>query len=187
MRNILRRGAGVAIYTALVAFVLFYQTASARTYADSDPVSGNGRIAISLVNDLRSEKNLEPLKWNSRLADAAFNKASDLAKNGYFDHISPTGKTPWDFVLENGYDYKFAGENLAIDYGNVKDATVAWENSPSHYANIVSSKYLEFGFAEVIGEVNGKQSKIYVEIFGSEMSSYDRVFAGTKGGGNVIQ
>ena len=188
MKDTLRKGIGITVYATLISFVLFYHTSqNIISYADSNIPSADAKTAISLVNNLRVERNLEPLKWNSRLANAASDKATDLIGNGYFDHISPTGKTPWEFILKDGYNYKFAGENLAIDFSNVTDATVAWKNSPSHYANIVSGKYSEFGFAEITGEIDGKQSKIYVEMFGSEMSSYDRAFASTKGGSNVIQ
>lgn len=142
-------------------------------------------VALREVNLLRTEKGLSDLNWNSELAQAASDKAKDIVGQNYFDHVSPTGKKAWDFILQDGYEYKYAGENLAIDFNDIKEATLAWEESPSHYANIISPNYSDFGFAQLDGVIQGKETTVYVEIFGAKLSKYERVVINAQGGGNV--
>ena len=59
-------------------------------------------------------------------------KAQDMATLGYFAHVSPDGKTPWYWIEKVGYDYQYAGENLAINFSDSKDVTNAWMASPLH-------------------------------------------------------
>ena len=55
------------------------------------------------------------LAKSDMLQEAAEKKAQDMIENNYFAHTSPQGKTPWHWVEESGYDYRYAGENLAIN------------------------------------------------------------------------
>ena len=184
--NATKRGIGILIYSIIISFVLVFNVVfSLKTQADSNIQTSEDRISINLINEIRANDGVAPLKWSDDLSQAAADKARDIVDHNYFDHVSPTGKTAWDFVLAEKYDYKYAGENLAIDFPNVTDATVAWKNSPSHYANIINGKYTEFGFAEIVGNVQGKQSKIYVEMFGSRMSVRDRILTVEEGGSDV--
>jgi len=137
-------------------------------------ISNNESIALSETNKIRKENGLTPLLWNSKLSAAAQDKARDMVESNYFDHTSPSGKKAWNFVLDEKYEYKTAGENLAISFDNVKDATNAWEESATHYANIVSPKYTDFGFAEYNGVIDGTNTTVYVQIFGSQMSVYEQ-------------
>jgi len=127
--------------------------------------------SLELVNDLRDKNNLADLNWNDKLAEAAQDKVNDIIANRYFEHTSPSGVKAWDFVLKNDYSYLYAGENLAIDYENVDDAFKAWINSPSHYKNLVSDKYEEYGFAQGEGDIEGHVANIYVQIFATRENS----------------
>ncbi|MDH4358515.1 MAG: CAP domain-containing protein [Candidatus Berkelbacteria bacterium] len=129
---------------------------------------------LALVNDLRSKSDHSSLVWNEKLAQAARLKANDIIDNDYFEHSSPKGKTAWSFIEDTSYSYRFAGENLAIDFSNVYDAQEAWEKSPTHLKNILSDNFTDFGFAEVEGEVDGQFSRVYVQLFGKPLSVYER-------------
>lgn len=124
---------------------------------------------LSLTNQARSSRQLPPLTLNDRLVAAALAKAEDMANKGYWEHFRPVdGKAPWDFIKENGYEYKVAGENLARGFRTPKGITNAWMNSRSHQDNILSPKYDEVGFAclEAAGE-NGERVLLTVQMFGS--------------------
>lgn len=117
----------------------------------------------NLTNNEREINNLQPLKINSILSKAAQLKAEDMAKNGYFAHTSPTGKTPWYWLDLAGYKYDFAGENLAIDFNETSDVTNAWMNSPAHRANIMKSSYTEVGSGVATGTYLGKEATFIVQ------------------------
>lgn len=118
------------------------------------------------TNERRAEVGLAPLKMNNTLSNAAYKKAKDMFKEGYWAHVSPKGTKPWDFILNEGYDYIYAGENLAKNFQNSKDVVNAWYNSPSHRDNLLSANYEEIGFAIVNGVLDGYETTIVVQMFG---------------------
>lgn len=124
---------------------------------------------IALANSARSKAGLGTLSENSKLTLAAQSKASDMIANNYFAHTSPTGVEPWYWVKQEDYSYKAAGENLAINYTNAIDQHDAWMNSPTHRANIMSSRYQEIGVAVVQGKIDGKESTVTVQFFGQPL------------------
>jgi len=91
------------------------------------------------TNDKRIENGLQPLTLNDQLNQAAAGKAADMFGNNYWAHISPSGKTPWDFILGANYQYVYAGENLAKDFQDSQGVVDAWMNSPSHKENLLNS------------------------------------------------
>jgi hypothetical protein len=99
-------------------------------------------------------------------------KANDMAEKGYFAHTSPEGKTPWYWFKQAGYDYSYAGENLAVNFFESKDVAEAWMNSPTHRANIVKKDYTEIGIAVATGMYEGRQSVFVAQLFGTPMKGY---------------
>jgi hypothetical protein len=124
---------------------------------------------ISLVNKARTAVNVAVLKKNDLLQKAAEEKAQDMIDNNYFAHISPQGKSPWDWINQSGYDYRYAGENLAINFTNAKDEQQAWMDSESHRKNILNSDYNDTGVAVKQGIIDGHETTIVVQMFGKQM------------------
>jgi len=122
---------------------------------------------IQLANKNRAEFNLPELVESPQLDAAAYMKAVDMEKNGYFAHTSPTGVTPWHWFELAGYDYRYAGENLAIGFLESKEVQDAWQASPTHEANIVNDKYQEIGLAVYRANFNGNPATIVVQLFGT--------------------
>ena len=91
-----------------------------------------------------------------------------MFKNQYFNHISPSNKTPWDFIKAANYTYVYAGENLAIGYDDSTELHNAWMNSPSHRENIMNPNFREIGIAKVSGTYEGASTIIVVQMFGSQ-------------------
>lgn len=162
--------ASVLIFTVISA--VFYTVSTKQAIASEDY-----EHSLSLVNRIRAENNLDKLKYNQKLSDAALEKASDCFKNNYFDHVSPMGAKAWDFIKQQDYNYIVAGENLASDFDNVDQAMDAWKESPTHYKNIISSNFNEYGFAQLNGNLDGKSTTIYVQIFASNKSIYDNILS----------
>lgn len=123
---------------------------------------------LTLINKERSARGLSDLTYNSKLASAARAKAADMIENGYFDHNSPDGKTPWTFIKGAGYSYTKAGENLAIDFDKTAGPVPAWMASPTHKANILKEDYKEAGIAELKGMYQGRMTTVVVQTFGTK-------------------
>lgn len=122
---------------------------------------------LSMTNNKRAEAGLPPLTYNAQLAQAAAGKAADMFAKGYWAHVSPDGKTPWEFIKGAGYSYSVAGENLAKNFQNSGGVVDAWMGSPSHRENIMKSNYKEVGFAVVNGVLNGEETTLVVQMFGT--------------------
>src|SRR3989304_7164924 len=118
---------------------------------------------IRLTNVKRQENGLAPLVENSTLDRAALAKGTDMVNKGYWAHIAPDGVQPWKFFSDFGYDYRYAGENLARDFSDPTSAVDAWMASPSHRENILSSKYKEIGIGVIDGKLAGVDTTIVVQ------------------------
>ncbi len=130
-----------------------------------DDISVNN--IIYLTNESRKEKNLEPLVQNAKLTEAANKKAQDMLIKNYFAHNSPDNLSPWYWIDKEGYDYKYAGENLAMNFTSAKRMHNAWLESPTHRANIMNAKFKEIGVGVAEGFMGEKHSILVVQMFGS--------------------
>lgn len=122
---------------------------------------------IELTNQKRLESGLSPLNLNSTLNQVAQAKAGDMFAFNYWAHNSPSGRDPWSFFREAGYNYLYAGENLARDFMTSDAAVEAWMNSPTHRENILNGKYKEIGLAVVDGTLEGVETTLVVQVFGT--------------------
>lgn len=123
---------------------------------------------VQMANADRQNFGLPALKENPVLERAAYLKAQDMLKNGYFSHMSPAGVTPWYWFSLSGYNYRYAGENLAIGFLDSSEVNEAWLDSPSHKANILNNKYKEIGIAVATGNFQGAETTIVVQLFGAK-------------------
>ncbi len=123
---------------------------------------------IKLTNQERIKNNLKPLKINNLLYKAAQNKANDLLEKQYFSHTSPQGKKFIEWIKEAGYNYIYAGENLAMDFVTAEGVIKAWMKSPSHRDNILSPYYDEIAIAVQKGNFQKRPTIIIAQIFGRQ-------------------
>lgn len=124
---------------------------------------------VVLANNNRVQNKLNSLEQNYLLQMAAQKKANDMAAKGYFAHTSPDGKSPWFWFKEVGYDFQYAGENLAVNFVDSQDVDTAWMNSPGHRANILNGKFTEIGIATAKGYYNGRETIFVVQMFGKPL------------------
>jgi uncharacterized protein YkwD len=120
---------------------------------------------VALVNQDRASHGLSLLKLNPTLNLAALAKAEDMVSKNYFGHVSPDGTKPWYFFKTLGYDYSYAGENLARNYRDAKELENSWMTSKSHRDNILSPNYSDLGLAVV----QKNNQTIVVQLFGSQL------------------
>lgn len=123
-----------------------------------------------LVNDERTKENLPALKYNTKLAEAAKKKAEDMFAKNYWSHYGPLGETPWDFILDSGYQYEYAGENLAKNFLFSDGVLKGWMDSKTHRENIVRPEYTDVGYAVVNGLLNGEETTLVVQEFGKPLN-----------------
>lgn len=122
---------------------------------------------IDLTNSERVKAGLNALKVNPKLEKAAQAKAADMFLHNYWAHNSPSGTEPWTFITNSGYSYLHAGENLARDFNSPNSVVDAWMKSASHKANLLSSKYQDIGVAVMDGKLNGVETTLVVQMFGT--------------------
>jgi len=132
---------------------------------------------IELTNNERLNAGLTIVKQNQELSQAAQAKAADMFAHNYWAHVSPTGTEPWSFITSSGYKYQHAGENLARDFGNPSDIVKAWMASPTHRQNLLDSRYKDIGIAVMDGYLNGVETTLVVQIFGTPQTSVSNIAA----------
>ncbi len=127
----------------------------------------NTQELLNETNRQRVENGLPAVAVNDQLNQAAQGKAAHMMANNYWAHFAPDGTTPWQFIKNAGYEYTYAGENLAKGFTESDTVVTAWMNSPSHRENILSQKYNEIGFAILEGNLEGEDTVLVVQMFGS--------------------
>jgi hypothetical protein len=130
---------------------------------------------IALTNTERAHNNADALSENAQLDAAAQAKAADMAAQGYFAHVGPGGKTPWQWIAEAGYQYQYAGENLAVRFVDSQDVINAWMASPTHRANIVKLVYTQIGIGVAQGVYEGQPATYVVQYFGTPLAAAEQV------------
>ena len=118
-----------------------------RLLASSDEIDVNllsAEIEDS-VNYERSNHRLANLEYSEALERSACAKAKDMIDNDYWDHVSPDGVQPWNFIQDEGLTYRRAGENLARGFRDSQSVVEGWMNSQSHRQNILSKDYTHQG------------------------------------------
>jgi len=111
------------------------------------PRNFNEQTAAQLIhqetNRERTSRSLTALTWSPRLAEAAQEKAEEMAQLGYFSHNSPTGVTLAERLQAHGMNNLGAGENLYLTYYDPTETELAtetvqaWINSPGHATNLL--------------------------------------------------
>lgn len=130
---------------------------------------------LAFTNQKRQENGLGPLTLNAKLSQAAEQKASHMFANDYWAHVAPDGTTPWYFIKSAGYEYLYAGENLARGFTTASAVVDAWMNSPTHRENMLSANYDDVGFAIQTGTLTGSETILVVQELGRQYGSSGQV------------
>ncbi len=123
---------------------------------------------VAEMNVRRAAFGLPPLHEDRRLDAAADDRIIDMENQEYWAHISPDGKEPFVWMKPHGYDYHYAGENLASGFDTSEVLVDAWMESNGHRANILSPLYHDCGVSVIEGATTGRISgKSIVVMFGT--------------------
>lgn len=114
---------------------------------------------LRLVNVERQKQGLSALQMDESVRNVARVKATDMYKNKYFSHTSPTYGSPFDMMKKFGITYKAAAENIAKGQTTPAQVVNSWMNSSGHRANILNAKYTHIGVGY---EANGNH---WVQMF----------------------
>ena len=143
-----------SVFISIIAFLIFI---SITTSINNGEVTQNNtqetnkvvlddysQAIYSLSNEYRTQNGIESLKLNSKLTQAAQNKADDLCNNNYWSHQLKDGEGFEIFVTETGYKYELLGENLGRKFNSPERLMNAWKGSESHNKNLLEN-YKETG------------------------------------------
>ena len=115
---------------------------SAASLAQANPIEHN---AFAATNAIRLRHGLQPLVWDPALFRLARNNSENMAKLGYFSHITPDGQRLRDRIKSVGIQhFSVLGENIAYNLGYDDPGGFAverWMVSEGHRANILSSEF----------------------------------------------
>lgn len=98
---------------------------------------------LDLLNRTRRARGLPPLVMDGSLRFVARAHSQDMARRGYFGHVTMSGQSFADrlsSVVREG----FVGENVAIA-GTAEQANTAFAASPAHLGNMVEPRFHRVG------------------------------------------
>jgi hypothetical protein len=124
-------------------------------------------MVIDITNKNRATLGEISLISDGTLSRAAQMKADDMARRGYFSHTGPGGEAPWTWFERAGYDFLYAGENLAVNFIDSEDVVSAWMKSETHKKNILNGKFREIGIGVSKGKYEGRNVLFLVQFFGT--------------------
>jgi uncharacterized protein YkwD len=107
-----------------------------------------------MINEERAKEKLKPLVFDPELVVVARAHSDDMFKRGYFAHINPEGKNPFDRMKDAHVRFMTAGENLAL----AQTLEIAHKNlmhSPGHRANIMNPAFGRVGIGIMDGGFYG--------------------------------
>ena len=103
---------------------------------------------LRLINQERAKKGVPGLVIQNQLATAARAHSTDMACRGFFSHINPDGKTAYDRIRAQGYQYRCAGETIYAGDGAFNSpgqAINTWLSSATHKQAMLNPAYSEVG------------------------------------------
>jgi hypothetical protein len=169
---------GIAVVVLLViGLQLGYNLATTgRVLGTRESISAE--VLLRDTNTQRASHDLPALTLSGQLSQAAFLKAQNMFNEQYWAHVAPSGTTPWHWFGEVGYNYSYAGENLAKNFNSADAAMLAWMASSEHRANILDTHYTQVGFAVVDGTIDGKPTSLIVALYGEPLAAATASVAG---------
>lgn len=156
----------VAAIVVKVIMVGFALSLPVQAWLSPDILYEQAKKIVKLTNNIRADLGLNILKENTVLNQAALDKAEDMLVDQYFAHVSPDNRALRHWLYDVNYDFRVAGENLAIGFSDPEDVIAAWEESPTHYSNIIDPDFTEIGVGAVSGEYNGYDTTLIAQYFG---------------------
>jgi uncharacterized protein YkwD len=109
---------------------------------------------LELVNRERAKAGVKLLKADPELNVVARAHSKDMFARGYFAHVNPDGKDPFERMKAAHVRFYAAGENLALAQ-TLEIAHKNLMNSPGHRANILNPAFGRLGIGVLDGGFYG--------------------------------
>jgi len=166
------RRKSISLFSVLIVLVFVLTISQSALLVGSDFLAAVlPNALVDMANGTRDIYTLPRLTTNPTLEYAARLKAQDMATYSYFAHNSPSGVTPWHWFGVAGYEFFYAGENLAINFRDSRQVHEAWLASPGHRENILNGNFTEVGIATAHGIYQGQPTTFVVQMFGRPLAS----------------
>ena len=105
----------------------------------------NEKQIFELTNIIRTRYHIEPLKWDEKTAQVAFNHSIDMYENEEISHTSKKYEELSDRLDEGEVAYKTAGENIAANYIDAPAVVEGWLNSKDHRESLLNKDFTHIG------------------------------------------
>ncbi len=109
---------------------------------------------LEMVNEERRKEGLPPLKADPEMTEVARAHSKDMFARGFFAHVNPDRKDPFDRMRASRVKFLTAGENLALAQ-TLGIAHNGLMNSPGHRANILHKDFGRLGIGVIDGGMYG--------------------------------
>jgi uncharacterized protein YkwD len=111
--------------------------------------------------DRETKGRAQPLIWDPALAEVARSHAADMARRGYFDHVTPDGATLQNRIEGAGLTWRRISENIAKTF-SIESAHQLFLDEPAfeanHRANILDPEVTHVG----VGIVRAGEGYLYI-------------------------
>ena len=144
------------------------QCANANASATSASVDAIRAAVVCLINQQRSKRGLPALTVSSQLNQSAQAWNDAMVATGNFTH--GPGDAFATRISAAGYDWQYAGENIAAGFLTPGAAIRAWMGSPDHCRNILDPHFRNVGTGVSAGSTGGYGSGTWTQDFGLLMS-----------------
>ena len=125
------------------------------TVKNAPPRADLEAAMLALVNAERAKVGgLRPLAADAEATPVSRAHSGDMFERGYFAHVTPEGRTPFDRLRAAKLGYRAAGENLALAR-TLDIAHTGLMNSPGHRANILNPAFGRLGIGILDGGRRG--------------------------------
>lgn len=126
-----------------------------RSSIDEDQV---GQLVLHEVNNIRADRGLSKLRWNTRVSSAADSHAKDMSEKGYLSHTSRDGQTVrarYPCTAGENIAQTWVNRRLRLDDGSTGIYTTngelavgivrQWMNSEGHRKLILTREWVSAG------------------------------------------
>lgn len=121
---------------------------------------------LKMVNAVRAQRKLAPLRRHPSLDLAAQSYAEDMLRRGFYGHLTPEGEDVSDRVKSVGYVYTKVGENVASGQSSLQAVMEGWIDSPGHLANMTDPYFRDVGLGFAAGASrDGGYTFLWVQVF----------------------
>lgn len=124
----------------IIAFLNFIMCFGIKSVYASEDITGFANEVAKMINEIRIENGINPVKTAPILMQMADDRAKELTD--FYSHNRPDG-SKWYTILKDynlGTD-RYAGENIAAGYISPEEVIDGWMNSSGHRSTILNSNY----------------------------------------------